>query len=80
MVRRARAALAADAFVEEAGQRLRQLLAVLTVGDEVAPGPADALEAAHGADGEAAEDLDDEVVGEAGRRVPPPHGEILHLG
>jgi hypothetical protein len=35
------------------------------VGDEVAPGPADALEAAHRANGEAAEDLDDEIVGEA---------------
>lgn len=36
---------------------------------------------AHGADGEAAEDLDDELVGDAGRRVPPPAGEVLlHRG
>ena len=56
-----RRALLAEARVEEAGQRLRQLLAVVMVGDEVAPVRADALGAAHGADGEAAEDVDDEV-------------------
>jgi len=57
VVSRARVTLAAEALVEEANQGLGQLLAVVGVGDEVAPGPGDALEAAHRADGEAAEDL-----------------------
>jgi len=38
----------------------------------------DALEAAQGADGNAAEDLHEEVVREAGRRVPL-LGGLLHL-
>ena len=48
------------------------------VGDEVAPGPRDALEAAYGADGQAAEDLDKEVVCKNGRRIPLSRGR-LHL-
>jgi hypothetical protein len=48
------------------------------VGDELAPGPRDALEAAHGADGLAAEELDEEVVCKAGRRIPLSRG-LLHL-
>ena len=57
VVSRARVTLAAEALVEEANQGLGQLLAVVGVGDELAPGPVEALEAAHRADGEAAEDL-----------------------
>ena len=48
------------------------------VGDEVAPGPRDALEAAYGADGQAAENLDEEVVCKTGRRIPLSRG-LLHL-
>ena len=48
------------------------------VGDEVAPGPGYAFEAAQGADGDAAEDLHEELVCEAGRRVPLLGGR-LHL-
>jgi len=48
------------------------------VGDEVAPATRDALEAAQGAEGGAAEDLHEEVVREAGRRVPL-LGGLLHL-
>jgi hypothetical protein len=54
--------------VEEAGQGFGELTAVLRLGYEVAPGPGDALAAADGPEGEAGEDLDDEVVGEAGGR------------
>lgn len=48
------------------------------VGDEVAPRPAYALEAAQGADREAAEDLYQELVCEAGQREPL-LGWLFHL-
>ena len=53
--------------VEDAGEGLGQLLAVGGVGDEVAPGRGDALEAVDGPGGEAGEDLEDEVIGEQGQ-------------
>jgi hypothetical protein len=43
---------------------------VAAVGDEVAPRPGYALEAAQRADREAAEDLYQELIGEAGQREP----------
>ena len=45
------------------------------VGDEVAPGPGDALEAAQRLGRQPREDLDDQIVGEVGRRAPAP---LLH--
>lgn len=64
-------ALAAGAGVEEAGQGLGQLLAVVGVRDEVAAPPGDALHAAQRLEGEAAEDVHDKVIGEVGRRRVP---------
>jgi hypothetical protein len=55
--------------VEEAREGLGQLLAMVRVGDEVAPGLGDAPAAVDEPDREAGEDLHDKVVGEAGRRV-----------
>ena len=52
------------AWVEETGECLRELLAVLRVGDESAPVARDALESADRFDGQPRQDLDDEVVGE----------------
>jgi hypothetical protein len=57
--------------VEEALQRLGKLPAVEGVGDGVAPGFGDALEAADGLEGDAGEDLHERVVGEPGHRAAP---------
>jgi hypothetical protein len=62
-------AVAVVAPVEEAREGLGQLLAMVRVGDEVAPGLGDAPEAMDGPDREAGEDIHDKVVREAGRRV-----------
>lgn len=43
-------------------------------GDEVSPCRGHTLEATDWSGGEAREDLDDEVIGDAGRRAPPPLG------
>ena len=40
------------------------------VGDEAGPGFGDTLESGEGLDGEAREDLQEEIVGEAGHRAP----------
>ena len=53
---------------EEAGQGLRKLRAVDGMRDEVPPGRGHALEAADKFGGEASEDLDNEVIGQAARR------------
>ena len=55
-------------MVEEARDGLREPAAVVGVGDEVAPGRGDALAAAQRLDGQPRQDIDDEVVGQAGRR------------
>ncbi len=47
------------------------------VGDEAAPPPGHALASADRLDGEAGEDVDDEVVGELGRRIPRRTGSLL---
>lgn len=62
---------------DEAGERVGELLAVVAVGDEAAPAPGDALEAADGFGRETREDLHDEVVGELGRRIPRRTGSLL---
>ena len=59
------------AKVEEAGECLRELLAVLRVGDESAPVAGDALESADRFDGQPRQDLDDEVVREVGGGAGP---------
>jgi hypothetical protein len=66
-----RLALAAVGVVEEARQGLRQLLAVVGVGDEVAPRRGNALEAADRLDRQPRQDQED-VVSEAVRWVAPP--------
>lgn len=66
-LRPTRKSLAVEAVVEEARESLGH--AMVGVGDELVPGTRDALEAAHGADGKTAEDLDKEILCEAGRRV-----------
>ena len=55
---------------DEPFQGLGELLAVMGVVDEVAPGLGDALELVDGPGGETREDLHDVVVGEASRRAP----------
>jgi len=52
---------------------------VAAVGDEVAPRPGYALEAAQREDREAAEDLYQELIGEDGQREPL-LGWLFHLG
>ena len=76
VVRPPRKSLAVEAVVEEARESLGH--AVVGIGDEPVPGTRDALEAAQGADGKAAEDLDKEIHCEAVRRVALLRG-CLHL-
>jgi len=59
------------AKVEETGECLRELLAVLRVGDESAPVAGDALESADRFDGQPRQDLDDEVIGEVSGGAGP---------
>ena len=59
------------AWVEETGECLRELLAVLRVGDESAPVAGDALESADRFDGQPRQDLDDEVIGEVSGGAGP---------
>jgi hypothetical protein len=59
------------ARVEETGECLRELLAVLRVGDETVPVAGDALESADRFDRQPRQDLDDEVVGEVGGGAGP---------
>jgi hypothetical protein len=61
------------ADVEEAGEGLGHLGAVVGVGDEGEPLPADALEAVQRLGGQPRQDLQDEVFGEAGRGVGVVH-------
>ena len=44
------------------------------VGDEIAPGPRDALEAAEGPEGDAVEDLQKRIIGEPGHH----RGVVVH--
>ena len=60
---------------KDAGQGLGEFSVVSR--DEVSPGRGHALEAADRSGWEAAEDLDDKVIGEAGRRGPPSLGPPL---
>lgn len=57
-----------DVAQEEAGDGLEKPPAVVGVGDEIAPVRGDALAAAQRLYGQPREDIDDEVIGEAGRR------------
>ena len=64
-------AFPSEGLVEYAGEgRPGQLLAVVGVGDEVAPPPGDALAAAGGLVGHERDDLDQEVVREIGHGAP----------
>ena len=64
---------------DEAGERVGELLAVVAVGDEAAPAPGDALEAADGFGRETREDIHDEVVGEVVDAAAPLLGGALQL-
>jgi hypothetical protein len=65
---------------EEAGEGLREPGAVGGVGDEAAAAPGDALEAAERLGRQPREDVDDEVVGEVGRRRCTCTCTLLHPG
>jgi hypothetical protein len=71
-------AFAFPGAIEESGKNLGQLLSVLGVRDEVVAGAADTLAAAQGADSEAAEDEDQDMVYEDAHSL---HlvGDLLHL-
>ena len=60
----------------EALEGLGEPVAAEAVGDEVAPGPGDALEPAEGFGGEAGEDLHQGIVGQGGRRGRAPLGVV----
>ena len=64
--------------IEESGSNLGQLLSVLGIQDEVVLGVADTLTAAQGADGEVAEDEDQDNVCKDAHSL---HlvGDLLHL-
>ena len=53
--------------IEEASHNMGQLLVVVGVRDEVFPGATDTFAAEQGAGGEAAEDLENEMLHEAGQ-------------
>jgi hypothetical protein len=53
--------------IEEAGQSPGQHLMVVVVHDEAVPGMTDIFAAEQGAGGETAEDLDNDIVREAGQ-------------
>lgn len=57
-------------MVEEAGHSLGQHLTVVRVRDEAVPGVSDTFAAAQGEGEEVAEDLDKDMVCEAGHSVP----------
>jgi len=61
-------AAAAEVVLEEAGEGLGEPPTVVGVADEVAPVGGDALAPAQRLDGQPRQDIDDEVVGQAGRR------------
>ena len=64
--------------IEEVGHSLGQILMVVGVRDEVSPRATDTFTAEQGADGEAVEDLENEILHEAGQCVPLVGG-LLHF-
>ena len=68
--------LAVESIIEEAGHSLGHQLIV--VRDEAIPGATDTFAAEQGVSGEAAEDLDNGIVHEAGQCIPPVGG-LLHF-
>ena len=60
------ASMAIVGIVEEAGQSLGQHLMVVVVLDEAVPGATGTFAAEQGASGEAAEDLNNDILYEAG--------------
>ena len=72
------ASIAPVAIVEEACQSLGQHLMVVVVQDEAVPRVTDTFAAEQGADGEAVEDLENEILLEAGQCVPLVGG-LLHF-
>jgi hypothetical protein len=64
--------------IEEAGQGPGQHLMVVVVLDEVVPGGIDTCAVEQGASGEAAKDLDNDIVREASHCIPL-FGGLLHF-
>ena len=68
--------LAVESIIEEAYHSLGHQLII--VGDEAVPGVTDTFAVEHGAGGEAAEDLNNGIVREAGQCIPLVGG-LLHF-
>jgi hypothetical protein len=67
------------AMIEESRENLGQLLVALGFRDEVVPRATDTLAAAQGADGEVAEDEDQDMVWEDDHLAPLVGGLLLRL-